>query len=1419
MKRKRLASLFFSLVICISMMPMTAIEALASSNADAVSYIYYTVDGNTAVKHTDGICEDYTAVTSSTASFDNGKWYVVSEDVRIGSRITVNGTANLILCDGVKLDTEYGITVNAGNTLNIYAQSEGTGHFSSGKGISNGACIGGLNGQSCGTVNIHGGIIEAVSDRFGSGIGTGDGGIGGSINIFDGKITAESDGGYRAGIGGGTGGRVDSITIYGGTVDAKQLSTAGAAIGGGNGCDSGDITINGGTVTAHSCGAGIGGGENGSGGNITINGGNVTATGMNYNAGIGGGRYGNGGNVTINGGSVTASGYRGVGAGQNGTDGTLTLGENVTFKAGADKDSIWVSGDNDNVSEAFGKKYFEATDVLVPVEYIYYTADGNKAVKHEDGNCTDYKKVKSTTTAFEDGKWYIVKGDVELGDRLTVAGTSNLILLDGATLTASKGIAVSDGNTLNIYGQSEGTGSLVAQTGGEVGVAAVGGNVHQDGGSISIHGVTLTAAGTNQGAGIGGGAESNGGSLTVFDGKVSADGGEYSAAIGGGRSGDGGNTVIYGGTVNATADGKACGIGGGYNGYSGNITINGGTVNASGGDVAIGGTHDQNGSVTINGGTVTATGDYSAINYCTFALGEDVSYEAGAGKDNITVTGDADNASEALGPRYVRTTDVLDSVEYIYYTVDGNQAVKHEDGNCEDYIRVKKTLTSFEDGKWYVVSKDVTIDNHVNVNGTANIILCDGAKLTCTRGTGVSEGNTLNIYAQKKGTGAFESNAVAYRVAGIGGSDGDDKENCGTINIHGGVISAKGSTYGAGIGGGYKGDGGTINVFDGNISADGHGGYAAGIGGGKDADGGNLTIYGGTVNAKCLAGQAAIGGGENGSGGNVTINGGAVTAKGEVGIGGGVSGSGGNITINGGNVTAEGWSTHAAGIGCGKSGDGGNITINGGTVTAKSDYAGVGGNNVTLTLGDGVTFAAGADKDHITVTGNKSNSSDAFGNKYFESPWQHTHVFDQELAEAKYLKSEATCTDAAEYFKSCKCGESSDTDTFTDGKALGHKYGKPSYSWNEDKCTAKRSCTVCEAGVSGHTQTETAEGTYVKDTDADCTNPEKGHYEASFDNEAFEAQQTAKGSVTKGEALGHDYESVVTDPTYTKKGYTTYTCSTCGYSYTDNYTDKLLSDAPVVKISKTDGKVKLSWDKVNGADKYLIYRSTDGKTFKRYSSTQKTTWINSSVTSGKKYYYKVKASATEGDTEYASPYSTVKSTVPLTTPVLKAALSSGKVKLSWVAVKGANTYKIYRSTDGKTFSYYGKTTKTSYTNSSVTSGKTYYYKVKAIKTSKTKSWVSSYSTIKSVKVLKAPAISISTTGGKVKLSWKAVSGASKYKIYRSTDGSSYKSYSTTINTSYVNSSVTSGKKYYYKVKSVNSAGGTSAYSAVKSARP
>ena len=251
--------------------------------------------------------------------------------------------------------------------------------------------------------------------------------------------------------------------------------------------------------------------------------------------------------------------------------------------------------------------------------------------------------------------------------------------------------------------------------------------------------------------------------------------------------------------------------------------------------------------------------------------------------------------------------------------------------------------------------------------------------------------------------------------------------------------------------------------------------------------------------------------------------------------------------------------------------------------------------------------------------------------------------------------------------------------------------------------------------------------------------------------------------------------------------------------------------APSLRISRANGKPKLSWDAVNSATKYWIYRSTDGKNFKYYDSTTKTSYTNSGAASGTKYYYKVKAVKVVNGNNVASAYSYAKSLVCTpATPNVSITSANGKPKLSWNAVNGATKYWIYRSTDGKNFKYYDSTTKTTYTNNSTTVGTRYYYKVKAVVVDNGTSYASAFSSAKSMVVrTAAPTLKTSAPEGTPSLSWNAVNGADKYWVYRSTDGVNFKYYDTTTKTTYTNKSVTAGTTYYYKVKAVKVVNGTS----------
>ena len=135
----------------------------------------------------------------------------------------------------------------------------------------------GLNHKSCGNIIIQGGIIEATGDLYAAGIGGAYVSNCGNIEITGGNITAKGGVG-AAGIGCGRRANCGAINISGGTVIAEGGGDA-AGIGGGGPIDNntqcGSITITS-TVTSvtatHGTGAiySIGAGKNGTCGTVTI---------------------------------------------------------------------------------------------------------------------------------------------------------------------------------------------------------------------------------------------------------------------------------------------------------------------------------------------------------------------------------------------------------------------------------------------------------------------------------------------------------------------------------------------------------------------------------------------------------------------------------------------------------------------------------------------------------------------------------------------------------------------------------------------------------------------------------------------------------------------------------------------------------------------------------------------------------------------------------------------------------------------------------------------------------------------------------------------------------------------------------------------------------------------------------------------
>ena len=209
--------------------------------------------------------------------------------------------------------------------------------------------------------------------------------------------------------------------------------------------------------------------------------------------------------------------------------------------------------------------------VLVSLCPTALAEDGSISYLDENGDeqlCKAFDYVSQSNPMWENGVWYVAKGQLDIQWPVTVKGNVHLILVNSCELKATRGINVSEGNSLTIYAQPKeesAMGKLEAYGDYDNITASAGiGGYEGSGGTITINGGNVTATGYNGGAGIGGGYGGSGGNITINEGNVAAFGNNGGAGIGGGSKGGGGTITISGGTVKVSGKNSAD-IGGGNN--------------------------------------------------------------------------------------------------------------------------------------------------------------------------------------------------------------------------------------------------------------------------------------------------------------------------------------------------------------------------------------------------------------------------------------------------------------------------------------------------------------------------------------------------------------------------------------------------------------------------------------------------------------------------------------------------------------------------------------------------------------------------------------------------------------------------------------------------------------------------------------
>ncbi len=149
-----------------------------------------------------------------------------------------------------------------------------------------------------------------------------------------------------------------------------------------------------------------------------------------------------------------------------------------------------------------------------------------------------------------------------------------------------------------------------------------------------------------------------------------------------------------------------------------------------------------------------------------------------------------------------------------------------------------------------------------------------------------------------------------------------------------------------------------------------------------------------------------------------------------------------------------------------------------------------------------------------------------------------------------------------------------------------------------------------------------------------------------------------------------------------------------------------------------NGVVSLTWSGSSGATSYQVKRSTSSGTEAQIAAPTSTSYTDTAVTNGTKYFYVVAAVDSGGDSANSSQVSatpTAPETAPATPTGLQATAGNAQVSLSWNASAGAASYDVKRSTTngGPYSTAVASPTATSYTDTSVTNGTIYYYVISA----------------------------------------------------------------------------------------------------------
>lgn len=364
-----------------------------------------------------------------------------------------------------------------------------------------------------------------------------------------------------------------------------------------------------------------------------------------------------------------------------------------------------------------------------------------------------------------------------------------------------------------------------------------------------------------------------------------------------------------------------------------------------------------------------------------------------------------------------------------------------------------------------------------------------------------------------------------------------------------------------------------------------------------------------------------------------------------------------------------------------------------------------------------------------------------------------------------------------------------------------HTYGKPSYSWSKDDkgnmiCVAKFTCEKCkkeEPPVPVKENATTDNGTItVEKVEPTCTEDGTYTYKAvvKFQGESYTETKvetvkktghkydnngvctvcghkrptitlTSKKEVYTGKPISIDAPKVVGDVKDLKYSY--YSDNACKNEISEPtdpgvYYVKVTADAGVTSniatltivpqtakittVANATSYMTVSWNKVNKASGYYVYRSTNGKKFTKIATVKSANTAKYSdkkaTKNGQKYVYKV-VTYYNGNQTVSSAYSAAKTGYRLSTmKVLSLTNKKGKkAYIKWTKNSKSTGYQIkYVTGKSKAKTVKASSKAKTKTISKLKKGKTYKVRIRSYKKVSNVTYYSAWSKQKSVKIKK-----------------------------------------------------------------------------------